>query len=111
MDTEQATAKTYIDEIAHRIFAKVNGFARVYDSDDALLYRIYAVLCLAKGTETTNKDVHDAWSAWMAGMTPDHRHLIPFHDLKPSVAALDVPYRDAIHAVARDLFPEPPKGY
>jgi hypothetical protein len=30
------------------------------------LYRLYAVLCLAKGETVTAEDVHNAWSVWAA---------------------------------------------
>lgn len=88
----------YIDEIADRISARVD--------DDPLsdewrpLFRIYAVLALAKGTDTTLRDVHDAWSAYTAGTFPEHRSLVPFDDLTEEVQALDAPYRDAIHHAA-----------
>lgn len=93
----------YIDKIADRINAKT-------DTDPLTdewrpLYRLYAVLVLVKGTGTTLEDVHDAWAAFTAGTRPDHRSLIPFDELTEEVQVLDAPYRDAIHAVARELSP------
>lgn len=107
MDTEEAIVTNYIDDIARLIATEA---ADQFSGEARTLYRIYAVLCLAKGADTTAEDVHDAWSAWMAGLTPDHRSLIPFSDLTAIVAELDELYRDAIHAVARARFPDTPQG-
>jgi hypothetical protein len=71
--------------------------------DDWPLYRIYAVLCLAKGTETTAKDVHDAWSAWQAAIFPEHRSIVPFDELPEHVQRYDDEYVVAIHKVAIHL--------
>ena len=89
---------SYIDEIADRINAELDS--EPLSDEWRPLYRIYAVLALAKGTDTTLRDVHDAWSAYTAGTRPDHRSLIPFDDLTEDVQRLDTPYRDAIHSVA-----------
>ena len=92
----------YIDALARNIFDRTlrDGEPKEMTPEDARLYRIYAVLALAKGRETTSRDVHDAWSAWRADTMPEHRSLIPFEDLAPNVQDYDDAYRDAIHAVA-----------
>lgn len=99
---------SYIDRIAQNIFAKAHGGGVPSEgpTGDAPLYRMFAVLALSRGTDTTLVDVHNAWAAWMAGIHPDHRSLIPFYELEPKVRELDIPYRDAIHAVALELFGE-----
>lgn len=90
----------YIDKLALEIYrhSEPDGTP---DEADAVLYRIYAVLALSKGEETTAKDVHDAWSAWMAGQFPEHRSLIPFDELSEDVQRYDDEYVEAIHAVSR----------
>jgi len=88
----------YIDEIAMEIGERC---AMPFSSgENKRLLRIYAVLCLAKGSETTNADVHDAWSAWVLEVFPNHRSIVPFCDLKEITQDLDAPYRDAIREVA-----------
>jgi hypothetical protein len=66
------------------------------------LLRFYALLVLTRGTETTGKDVHDAWAAWMSlpWNHPNHRSLVPYDNLEPDVQALDEPYVEAIREVA-----------
>jgi hypothetical protein len=71
---------------------------------DPRLLRIYAVLTLTRGVNTTAEDVHHAWSAWRAETAPDHRSLVPFADLTPQVQALDEPYAAAIRAAAEGVF-------
>lgn len=83
----------YIDEIATRLGVALD------DCDDDLL-RLYALLALVKGADTTEEDVHDAWAAWRAATHPTHRSLVPFDELTPEVQALDTKYAEAIRAVA-----------
>ena len=96
----RVSERNYIDRVALAI-------ARACDDTDAdpdlSLYRIYAVLALTLGPATSNKAVHDAWSAWQAARKPDHRSLIPFDELSVAVQELDTPYRDAIIHVAQEL--------
>lgn len=88
----------YIDEIAETIALKIGD---PFEGDVRVLYRMYALLVLAKGEKTTSRDVHDAWSAFTAGVQPNHRSLVPFEALTRQVQAYDDEYRDAIHFVAR----------
>lgn len=90
----------YIDELATRIYRAAEP--DVEPDGDLLLYRIYAVLALAKGEAVTDADVHDAWAAWAATVQPGHRSLVEFHDLPGHIQQLDVPYTRAIRAVARE---------
>jgi hypothetical protein len=92
----------YIDQIATDIQQRVGGHGEPLG-----LYRIYAVLALVKGPHTTNEDVHNAWAAWMAGQNPAHHSLILFEDLHPDVQQLDLPYTNAIQAVACEFWDEP----
>lgn len=89
----------YIDDLACKIYILSEGRPVAVD-DDLTLYRIYAVLALAKGEDTTAEDVHNAWAAWTAGNRPRHRSLVPFSELSPEVQALDEPYVQAIRRAA-----------
>jgi hypothetical protein len=64
------------------------------------LIRMYALLALVLGGETTERDVHDAWALWRHATNPRHRSLVPFNDLAADVQAMDIPYAQAIRAVA-----------
>lgn len=91
----------YIDELARYIYSAAepnsppDGWI-----EDAALYRLYAVLLLTKGTDVTNEDVHNAWSAWACESDALHPSLIPFDELKPRTQTLDEPYTNAIRRVA-----------
>jgi hypothetical protein len=85
----------YVQQIVDRLDQLIPG-------NDPKLLRLYALLVLAKGADTTLRDVHDAWALWRNETQPDHRSLIPFEQLSPDVQALDRPYMEAIHAVASD---------
>jgi hypothetical protein len=90
---------TYIDEVAAAIRHAVPAGA-LPDTETDELFRIYAVLALAKGRNTVLEDVHDAWSAWMSGRDPAHRSLKPFSELEADVQAGDRPYLEAIRRAA-----------
>jgi hypothetical protein len=102
---EESMPETYIDAIAKDIFTRAHGGGEATGgpTGDIPLYRLYAVLALAKGEETTAKDVHDAWSAWMLTIHPDHRSLKPFDDLSEETQRMDDRYVAAIHAAAKAL--------
>jgi hypothetical protein len=91
----------YIDGIALSIYDMDNDDEPT--DDDMTLYRIYAVLACAKGTQTTAADVHVAWSAWMAGKSPEHWYLVPFDELEERVQRYDDAYVEAIHKVAEHM--------
>jgi hypothetical protein len=92
----------YIDRIAGSIFAKAHSGGKASDGDREL-YRLYAVLARTKGVETTAEDVHDAWSAWMLTVHPDHRSIKPFDELTSDVQKMDEQFVNAIHETARLL--------
>jgi hypothetical protein len=92
---------SYVDDVAEAIRARV-ATGNLPDADTAPLFRLYAVLALARGEAVTLEDVHDAWAAWMSGRDPEHPSLRPFDELSDEVQRADVPYRDAIRAVARE---------
>lgn len=92
---------SYVDEIAASIRQLIPP-TLIPDGDTGALFRIYAVLALAKGERVVLEDVHDAWAAWMSNENPQHRSLKPLAELASDVQESDRPYLNAIHAVARD---------
>lgn len=70
------------------------------DSDD--LFLMYAVLLRAKGAGTQASDVHDAWSAWMLRVDPDHESIRPFGELDADTRGEDAPFLVAIRAAAAE---------
>lgn len=95
----------YLDELAGRIKQAVaqTGSAPVASQD---LFRMYALLALAKGTHVSDSDVHDAWVAWMLARDDHHEALVPFGALSKEEQAKDRPFTEAIIAVATDLAAE-----
>lgn len=91
---------TYIESIAEEIRAEVPG-SDLPDENSRLLFRIYAVLLLAKLEEVNAADVHNAWVAWMCSIDPDHEALVPFEHLANDVARMDDAYVEAIRVVAQ----------
>ena len=90
---------SYIDEVAKAIHDEVAPDL-IPEGDTSALFRMYAVLALAKGDRVALADVHDAWAAWMAARDPEHRALIPFAELSAEVQRADQPYLAAIRDVA-----------
>jgi hypothetical protein len=95
----------YLDELARAIRQAVRPDA-LPDGDTFALFRVYAVLLLAKGEQVTRADVHNAWVAWMADQDGDHESLVPFSDLDAETQAEDSPYVRAIRTVARSMAKE-----
>ena len=89
----------YLDEIAVAIQREADPDAAPPD-EFLPLYRIYAVLLLARGEHVSAEDVHNAWVAWASATDPASEHLVPFTDLTPAVQYLDEPFAAAIRAVA-----------
>ena len=90
----------YLDDIALLIRDEVAPDAVPKQHDSVPLFRIYAVLLLARGGAVTASDIHNAWVAWMAGIDPAHDQLKPYDRLDPEIAALDDRYVEAIRRVA-----------
>lgn len=91
----------YVDELAAAIRERLPD-DRWPDTGAEALTRLYALLALAKGTEVSAEDVHDAWAVWKAGSDPDHESLRPFAELDAETRRRDEPYAEAIrHAAAR----------
>lgn len=91
----------YIDEIARKIRSAVP--ASSLPDDTEALFRIYAVLLLARGSDVSSQDVHNAWVAWMVTKDPGHEALVPYATLSDEVQRQDDPYVTAIRRTWRDL--------
>lgn len=91
---------TYLDQLADQIRSSLPPDAEPPEASNDL-FRIYAVLLLAKGDQVTDEDVHNAWSAWVQSTGSVHESLQPFHDLEPEIRAFDTPYAEAIRTTAR----------
>lgn len=89
----------YLDTLATAIRQEVTPDA-LPAGDTTLLFRLYAVLALAKGTEVTGEDVHNAWAAWMSEKEPTHESIKPYSELVQDVQREDQSFVDAIRMVA-----------
>ena len=93
---------SYIDELAAQIRQQVPPEVLPVD-DTRQLFRMYALLALAKGTAVTPADVHNAWAVWMLERNPDHSAIRPFDELTAAAQASDEPFAEAIRSVAERL--------
>jgi hypothetical protein len=93
--------ENYIEQLARMIYDEVEP-SKLPNEETASLFRLYAVLALAKGAAVTREDVHNAWAAWMSAKDPDHESIRPYSELTANVQVQDQPYVVAIHtAIAR----------
>jgi len=97
---------TYLDELANEIKRHVPT-QLVPDGDTRSLFRLYALLALAKGASVHAVDVHNAWAVWMQERDPEHASIKPFEALDVATQASDDPFVEAIRSVAgrRDRTP------
>jgi hypothetical protein len=92
---------TYLDTIAAAIRANVPE-DMIPGEDTEGLFRLYAVLALAKGAAVEPSNVHDAWAAWMRERDPDHPSIKPFDELDENTQRMDEPFARAIRAVSAE---------
>jgi hypothetical protein len=92
----------YLNKIAAVIRSHLPPESLPEGDSDALLV-MYAVLARAKGEEVTCSDVHDAWSAWMAGRTPDHISLVEYDKLSTEVQREDGVFVEAIRRSSKEM--------
>ncbi len=90
---------TYLDVVANEIRSEVPIDA-LPDEDTSDLFRLYAVLLLAKGQAVSRQDVHNAWVAWMSAHGEQHSSMRPFEELPDNTQAEDSPFVLAIRRVA-----------
>ena len=93
----------YLETLGGAIRAEVAPSALPDSNDLDALFVLYAVLLLAKGQRVTAEDTHNAWCAWM--MRHDHAHesIRPYDELDSATRDADLPYLEAIRAVARSV--------
>lgn len=91
---------TYLDKLAVEIEQQIPR-ELLPDKDTRLLFRLYALLALVKGTDITAADVHNAWGVWMGESDPGHHSIRPFEELDTGTQATDEPFAEAIRAVAQ----------
>jgi hypothetical protein len=91
---------TYLDELAAEIERQVPPDV-LPEGDTTLLFRLYALLVLAKGQAVTARDVHNAWAVWMQESDPAHDSIRPFDELGAETQAADEPFVEAIKAAAK----------
>jgi len=94
---------SYISDVADEIRSEVPADLLPAENVD-LLFLTYAVLLLAKGTDVSREDVHNAWAAWMTFKGEDHESLVPFRELSSDTRAEDDPFVQAIRRVAARRF-------
>jgi hypothetical protein len=92
----------YLDKIGAEI-QRIADPDAVPPDEDMPLYRLYALLLLAKGKDVIAEDVHNAWVAWASDHDPENRNLLPFKELSLRVQGKDQAYVDAIHEVAERI--------
>jgi len=92
---------SYLDEIANLIRERIDP--AVLPADSEALIRTYAVLALGPGEAVTDRDVHNAWVAWMLAVDPNHPSLVPFDELDNETASSDRAFRDAIRGAASEI--------
>jgi hypothetical protein len=93
---------TYLDQLAAEIQRRISP-DHLPQENTGTLFRLYALLALAKGTAVTAADVHNAWAAWMQERDPAHPSIKPFEQLDAKTQASDEPFAQAIRAVAEHL--------
>lgn len=90
---------TYLEQLADTIRdCLAEGVESPGDGPD--LFLLYAVLLTAKGEAVTNRDVHDAWVAWMLLRGEQHPSMVPFELLDDDIKAEDAPFAAAIRRAA-----------
>lgn len=91
----------YIERDAALVLESLPDGTDVPDGADEL-FRLYAVLLRSKGSATQASDVHDAWSAWMTNVNPDHESIKPFAELDAETRSEDGPFLQAIRRAASE---------
>jgi hypothetical protein len=97
---------SYIDRVAVAVREQLPDELMSDEQGVEDLFRLYGLLALAKGTETTAEDVHDAWAVWTVQRGKDHHCVRPFQELGATTQDEDRPFVEAIHAACRAGLPE-----
>ena len=92
----------YISTVSNRIRSCFKS-EEIPDKGLELLFGMYAVLALTKGTSVTDSDVHDAWSLWATLYDPNSDSLVPFSELSSDIQSKDSKFTEAIVKIAEGL--------
>ena len=101
---------TYLDDLATEIERHVPQ-EFIPQEDTGALFRLYALLVLAKGAAVDASDIHNAWAAWMQERNPDHHALKPFDELDAETRAADEPFVRALRTVAAERASNSPERW
>lgn len=82
----------------------VKSLLRKHIDVEEELLDLYALLVLTVGEECTLKNIHDAWSLFTARKNAYHPSLVPFESLTERIKRKDLPYQEAVIAVAEEIF-------
>lgn len=93
---------SYLDDLASLVKDALPSQVGIPEDSDQL-FVLYALLVRVRGEATTDRDVHDAWSAWMTTKDPGHEALVPFEQLSPEAQRQDTPFAEAIRVVASGI--------
>jgi len=93
---------TYITRARAALLTALGDTEHDWEREQRLL-DLYGLLVLVRGVECSTEDVHDAWAVARQRERPEHPDLVPFDQLEDSVAAFDLPFRDAIRSAAGQL--------
>ncbi len=86
----------YIEDVEGRLSEKLPKIPHE-------LIKLYGLLVLTTGEQTNWGNVHDAWAIWVNDITPEHKSIIEFELLSPTVQQLDEKYTVAICEVAAEI--------
>lgn len=92
----------YLDDIADRIRSHIPD-NRMPDENAEELLHLYAVLLRSKGTNVTESDIHDAWSAWIVRRNRRHESLVTYEELPPNIRDEDGVFAAAVRLAAHEL--------
>ncbi len=89
----------YFTEVMAILRAEILSEGRTDPSDRLLTY--YTLLVFTRGEDTTEADVHNAWTAF--SVTAGRADSVPAAQLSESDLASDTPYVRAIHVTSRRI--------
>jgi len=96
---DPGAAVNYLTEIGNAIKRELDPDL-LPEGDTDTLFRLYAVLALAKGFAVTVEGMHNAWADWMSESDPNHDAVRPYDALKLNVRREDWPFVVAIRNVS-----------
>lgn len=85
-----SSSTNYVGQMAGLVARELPGL-------NASLLGLYTLLALVRGTQTTLKDVHDAWAVWRNQTGPGPQSFYPFGELPPGAQEMSRKHMDGIH--------------